>query len=218
MMYFEAVKNKKIIVYEKLREEIIKCEILPGTPINEANLANYFDVSKTPVREAIRQLERDGLVNSIPGRGSIIADITSDDIYETFYIREVIECAAAKRVASLQNKDVLIKKREEIQMLKKHNDENKETTRNWDFCDDVHLFIVKLVGNKKLLSMYEDILADIERIRNYFSNRFSGRRFDNILDEHLEILDSIIKGDAAEAQERVESHLKNAYMYINSLR
>ena len=93
----KAVGNKKVQVYESLKRRIIDCELVPGLPINEADFATDLGVSKTPIREALRQLERDGFVDSIPGRGSTISHITSSDIREIFEIREIIETGAAKR-------------------------------------------------------------------------------------------------------------------------
>ncbi|HXK37219.1 MAG TPA: GntR family transcriptional regulator, partial [Candidatus Paceibacterota bacterium] len=61
------VTNKKVKVYESLRQRIIGGELKPGLPINEAVFARELSVSKTPVREALRQLERDGFVENVPG-------------------------------------------------------------------------------------------------------------------------------------------------------
>ena len=63
-----TVGNKKVMVYENLKRRIIGCELVPGLPINEADFASELGVSKTPVREALRQLERDGFVDNVPGR------------------------------------------------------------------------------------------------------------------------------------------------------
>lgn len=210
------VKNKKELVYQQLRTQIIDCSLQPGIPINEAEFAERFGVSKTPVREAIRQLEREGLVSSIPGRGSIISFISSNDIYEVFEIREIIECGAAQRAAALVNKRELINKKAELIAMKSelHSDARENT---WDFCDDIHLTIIDLVGNRKLIKMYREVLDTIERIRNNFGNRFTERRLESIIDEHLAVLGAIIDGNADLAQNKVREHLKNGYIYVNSL-
>ncbi len=101
------VENKKVKVYESLRERIISGELKPGLPINEAAFASELAVSKTPVREALRQLERDGFVENVPGRGSAIAHIKPQDIREVLEIREILEVGAAKRAAWLHGSDEL---------------------------------------------------------------------------------------------------------------
>jgi len=211
------MKSKKELVYEKLREQIIDCSLSPGMPINEADFAERFGVSKTPIREAIRQLEREGLVDSIPGRGSIISYISSGDIYEIFEIREIIECGAIRRAAKLSDKEKLLRKKEELEEVKKRLSGDEEDSANWEGCNDIHLVIIDSVGNKKLSRMYGEILDTIERIRNNFGHRFSGRRLEHIVDEHLAIINAIIDGDGGNAQKMMRKHLGNAYTYINNL-
>lgn len=211
------MNSKKEQVYHKLRAQIIDCSLQPGMPINEADFAERFGVSKTPVREAIRQLEREGLVDSIPGRGSIISFISSGDIYETFEIREIIECGAARRAAMLTNKQALSAKKEELQKLKKSLKGDEEDSKDWDCCNDIHVEIIDSVGNKRLSQMYREVLDTIERIRNNFGHRFSGRRLEHILDEHIAILDAILAGDGEKAQSMVREHLRNASVYVSSL-
>lgn len=208
--------NKKEQVYKSLRAQIISCELQPGLPINEAVFAEKFGVSKTPVREAIRQLEREGLVSSISGRGSIISFISSNDIYEIFEIREIIECGAAQQAAELLHKEELMKKKEELVQMKDGVGENLKD-HSWDFCDDIHLEIIRIVGNKKLLKMYREVLDTIERIRNNFGHRFTERRIEDIINEHITLLDAVLSGNGELAQERVREHLKNGYTYVKSL-
>jgi len=208
--------NKKEQVYEQLRNQIISCQLQPGLPINEAVFAEKFGVSKTPVREAIRQLEREGLVSSISGRGSIISFISSRDIFEIFEIREIMECGAAQQAASLIHKEELVKKREELIRMKDEINGSIEK-HNWDFCDDIHLEIIRQVGNRRLLRMYQEVLDTIERIRNNFGHRFTERRLEDIIEEHITLLDAVLSGHGDLAQERVRQHLKNGYTYVKSL-
>ncbi|WP_319416889.1 GntR family transcriptional regulator [Marispirochaeta aestuarii] len=212
----KTAKNKKQLVYEKLRGEILSCKLEPGLPIHEANLAEGYGVSKTPVREAIRQLEREGLISSVPGRGSIVSFISSGDIHEVFEIREMIECETAAKAAKLDDKSELIKRREELYRLKEKLDQDA-AEEGWDFCDDIHMVIMEIVKNHRLLQMYRDVLDSISRIRNNYGRKFSCRRLEFIIDEHILVLDAIIDGDEELAQKRVRDHLVNGYQYINSL-
>lgn len=211
------MSSKKEQVYEKLRAQIIDCTLQPGMPINEAEFANRYGVSKTPVREAIRQLEKERLVDSIPGRGSIISFISSEDIYEIFEIREIIECGAASQAAKLKNKEKLELMKQEIQSLQSSLKGDEVDLRDGEICNNIHLEIIDCVGNKRLSRMYREILDAIERIRNNFGHRISGRRLEHIFSEHLEILDAVLSGDQEAAQKKVREHLKNASIYINRL-
>jgi DNA-binding GntR family transcriptional regulator len=213
-----TVGNKKVRVYESLKKRIIDGEYLPGTPINEAYFAAELGVSKTPIREALRQLERDGFVENVPGRGSTISHITPVDIHEIFEIREIIETGAAKHAALFQRQDeVLNKKWTEHRQLLGDEQGSEEYVHEWGEWEEVHLSIVRALGNQTLLKMYDGLLDRIKRIRNHFGGRFTQRRLHEIVTEHLEILDAVLDGDPARAEQAVRQHLKNAGAFIMGL-
>ena len=213
-----TVSNKKVRVYETLKRRIIDCELAPGLPINEADFAGDLGVSKTPVREALRQLERDGFVENVPGRGSTISHLTSMNIHEILEIREIIETGAAKHAAQLDpGNELLMKKRDEHQLLLSEKPGNEEFVHEWGEWEDVHLSIVQALGNHTFLNMYEGLLDRIKRIRNHFGQRFTQRRFNQIISEHLEILDAILEGDPDRAEQAVKKHLQNAGAFLMGL-
>jgi DNA-binding GntR family transcriptional regulator len=214
----KTVSNKKVMVYENLKRRIIDCSITPGLPINEADFAGELGVSKTPVREALRQLERDGFVDNIPGRGSTISHITPLDIREILEIREIIETGAAKNAARFHAHDeTLMAKRAEHQRLLEDEVESEEYVHEWGEWEDVHLSIVKVLGNQRFLAMYEGLLDRIKRIRNHFGRRFTQRRFREIISEHVGILDAILEGDPDRAEQAVRKHLENATAFLTRL-
>ena len=209
------MENKKTLVFGKIKESILDGALAPGFPINEEELARDLDVSKTPVREALRQLEREGLVESIPGRGSTVTHITFQDIRDIFEIREIIECGAAKRAALLHDEIGFRKKKQELELNSKRWADDKEFS--WGPVEDIHLFVIKSIGNKKLLDTYGGLIDHIKRIRKHFSGRFSQKRFDELIGEHLEILDAIIEGNGDRAETAVQNHLRNAAAYLLGL-
>jgi DNA-binding GntR family transcriptional regulator len=213
-----AVGNKKVRVYESLKRRIIDCELVPGLPINEADFASELGVSKTPVREALRQLETDGFVENVPGRGSTISHLTPLDIREILEIREIIETGAAKQVAQFQpHNEELLKKRAEHQRLLKDEPGSEQYVHEWGEWEDVHLSIVQALDNQTFLKMYEGLLDRIKRIRNHFGQRFTQRRFHEIISEHLRILDAILEGDPDRAEQAVRQHLQNAGAFLMGL-
>ena len=209
--------NKKVMVYERLRRRIIEGELRPGLPINEAEFARELSVSKTPIREALRQLERDGFVENVPGRGSAISHIGPQDIREVFEIREIIESGAVKRAVRLRNDEEIRKKREENRKLLEDKRATESYVHEWGSWEDVHLCIVKALGNRALLEMYSGLLDRIQRIRNHYGQRFTQRRLHEILTEHTAILDAIVEGDAARAEQAVQQHLRNAGAFVIGL-
>ncbi len=211
------VINKKVKVYESLRERIISGELKPGLPINEAAFASELSVSKTPVREALRQLERDGFVENVPGRGSAIAHIKPQDIREVLEIREILEVGAAKRAAWLHGSEELRREREAIHKVLDGGEASQESVHEWGSWEDVHLSIVKSVGNQALVDMYRGLLDRILRIRSFYGQRFTQRRLHEILGEHAAMLDAIAEGDAERAEKAVQGHLRNAGAFLIGL-
>jgi DNA-binding GntR family transcriptional regulator len=94
------------IAYDALREAITSGTLLPGTRLREAALARHFSISTTPVREALRRLDREGLVRLAPNRGAIVAEFNRREILDLFEIREVLECRAVRRAAGQRVRDL----------------------------------------------------------------------------------------------------------------
>jgi DNA-binding GntR family transcriptional regulator len=209
--------NKKAIVYESLRRRIIEGELQPGLPINEADFARDLAVSKTPVREALRQLERDGFVENVPGRGSAVAHIRPQDIREVFEIREIIEAGAAKRAAQLRDNEELRAKREEGRKLLQDEQAGEAYVHEWGSWEDMHLCIVKALGNQTLVDFYSGLLDRIKRFRSHYGKRFTQRRLHEILSEHTAILDAIVERDGERAEQAVQRHLRNAGSFLIGL-
>jgi DNA-binding GntR family transcriptional regulator len=197
--------NKKAMVYERLRRSIIEGELRPGLPINEADFAREHSVSKTPIREALRQLERDGLVENVPGRGSTISHIRPQDIREVLELREIIETGAAKRAARLRENEELGRKREECRKLLQSEQARGKYVHEWGSWEDVHLCIVKALGNQMLVDLYSGLQDRIHRIRSHYGQRFTQRRLHEILTEHSAILDAIMEGDSDGAEQSVRT-------------
>ncbi len=216
-MVAEPKINKKVKVYESLRQRIIRGDLRPGLPINEADFARELAVSKTPVREALRQLERDGFVENVPGRGSTISHIRPQDIREVLEIREILEVGAAKRAAWQHGSDELLRERDKSRALLSTEATNQQSVHEWGSWEDVHLGIVKAVGNQALVEMYQGLLDRIQRIRSFYGQRFTQRRLLEILTEHTAMLDAIVEGDAERAEQAVHRHLRNAGAFLIGL-
>ncbi|PWV49243.1 GntR family transcriptional regulator [Nocardiopsis sp. L17-MgMaSL7] len=94
------------LVYERLREEIVEWELAPGTHLNETRLAERLGVSRTPLREALHRLTRDGLVRISPGRGAFVTEIALRDVVHQFQMREALETHAVRLCARAERRTV----------------------------------------------------------------------------------------------------------------
>ena len=209
------MRNKKTAVYEEIKQRIIDGTLTPGLPINENEFAQDLNVSKTPVREALRQLEREGLVENIPGRGSAVTHITFQDIREVFEIREIIECGAVKRAALICDANEVHKKKKALEQFFAQRTELNGLV--WGPEEDVHHFLIRCLGNKKLTETYLGLLDHIKRIRFHFGRQFTRQRIDELVTEHIAILDALTDGDGDRAEQAVQNHLHNAAAYLLGL-
>jgi GntR family transcriptional regulator, rspAB operon transcriptional repressor len=209
--------NKKNQVYQNLRERIINGDLAPGLPINEGDFALDLGVSKTPIREALRQLEREGFVDNISGRGSAVSHITSREIHDIFEIREVIETGVVKRVAQFKGGEAIRRKKEEYLVLLADSSKLQNYVHEWGTCEDMHMEIIKVLDNHTLTEMYGSLLDRIRRIRNYYGKRFSDRRVRDIIAEHIDILTAIEEGDPEKAETMIRIHLQQAGAFITGL-
>src|SRR5712692_5191420 len=94
------------VAYLALRDAITSGTLVPGARLGEAALAKHFSVSTTPIREALRRLDREGLVRLAPNRGAVVTEFNLREILDLFEIRELLECGAARRAASQLSRDV----------------------------------------------------------------------------------------------------------------
>jgi DNA-binding GntR family transcriptional regulator len=209
--------NKKAQAYETLKRQIISIELAPGTPINEADLALRLGVSKTPLREALTQLDRDGFVDNVPARGSSISHISAREVDDVLRIREIIEVGVAKRVAAVGGTPELLRERDATAQLLKSGNTPSEYVYEWGTFEDMHRTLVESLGNQLLISVYSGLMDRIARIRNFYGDRFTRRRLEDIVAEHTAILDAVVCGDTVNAELAMTRHLQNARAFLGGL-
>jgi DNA-binding GntR family transcriptional regulator len=207
-------KSKKAIVYETLKKRIINHSLHPGEPLNESVLSKELKISKTPVREAFQQLEKEGFIESVPGRGAFVSKISIQDIRELFEIREILECQVIRRVALKSDPDKVetIKRKFETE-----NNGDKNSANQLKAGDRIHTFIFESFGNKRLLEYYNRLQEHITRMRLIFFTGVHQERFDQSFKEHVEILDALMARDPPRAEKAIGDHLRNATEYLKKI-
>jgi DNA-binding GntR family transcriptional regulator len=152
------VGQLNVRVYEALRAEIIKGTLAPGQRLAIRTLADHLQVSATPVRDAVRRLEGDGLVDIIPRRGTFVSDFTRKHVQEIFQIRCIIESAAVERVTEA-SEDIIQRMQEivdEISFLRE-NERFRKYRRYIDLDAEFHCCIVGLLENQQISKFYEQL-------------------------------------------------------------
>lgn len=192
-------------IVERLRDAILTGDLPAKTRLREPDLAQRLAVSRTPLREAIRQLEAEGLLTSLPRLGTFVTDVTAQDLEETYAIRAVLEGLAARQAA-------LRADRAEAASLRSLLDELGQKTANYRVYHEAagrfHDAIFALSGNKRLRVMYETLTRQVARLRTL--SLAVGKRPQTSLREHRRIAEAILRGKGAEAERLMRAHVEGA--------
>jgi len=191
-------------VYETLVEAIIAGQLEPGTELNSVALAQQLDVSRTPVKEAIRLLVRDGLANQTNNFKARVVKFSRDDVRETYEVRSLLEAAAAERAATRIPDEVLQDLQRQARQLRTTQKDLDWAARALEFDLRLHAAIAEAAGNQRLQ-------ADIERYRLLVRSfcRMTGRPtvLKQAFEEHIAILDALATGRPALARKAMASHI-----------
>ncbi len=150
--------------YRMLREGILRGQIPMETRINELELAGAWRVSRTPIRDALRRLEAEGLVQGIPGRGVIVPRVSLGDADELYELREVLEARAARRAAERAPADVHARMNALIKAFGaalKQGDVDRLTATD----ADLHATIAAASGNGRLERAIDTVRAQVHQVR-----------------------------------------------------
>ena len=206
MLNFEIYNHRPLreIVFEEIREMILKGEFNPGTRLMEIELAEELGVSRTPVREAIRKLEREGLVSIEARKGAYVAAISLKDTIDILEVRSTLEgltAALAAQRMTAEEKEKLHKVELEFDEAVKLND-----IKLMIECDTkFHNTIFEASGNDRLMHMVKDLQELVLRFRYIYYKDF--KRAEEMPLEHKNIYDAIMKGDSEKAREYAYNHI-----------
>lgn len=181
--------------------------IAPGSVLIEAKLVRALDMSRTPVREALRRLEAEGLLVALPRGGFQLVDISDEDIHNLYEIRAVLEALAAESAASrLVRVDIarLEDLYDEMDVAVRERDDGRLIALNRAF----HRAIAEASGNQRLLEMLDNIMGVFERYRS--DAVADDKRRQEAHAEHGQIIEALRARDGAKARELTEQHVRRA--------
>lgn len=150
-------------VYRQLKRNILTCQLKPGQMIFERSLIEQFGVSKTPVREALKSLIQDGLVQSVPGTCYLITPVTVRDVQELFDMRAILEEAAALRAAESMTPRKL-ERLERFQGEIFNIEEHEDLVRWYDHNLAFHMEIARSAENQRLYNAMQKVLEETHRL------------------------------------------------------
>lgn len=193
-------------VYLTIKEAILDMKLKPGSPLVEDELARQLGTSKTPVRDALLALERDGLVVKIPYKGTYVAEVSLKDATEIFELRAVLEGLAARlatRSFSPRELDEAEKLLDAADEARERGDFNAASAYGAQFHRAIHL----RASNRRLVPTLDKLEEQLRRLRR-LSDQVAGR-LDKSAHEHRQILAALRTGDPLQAEQAMRHHLES---------
>ena len=208
-------ESKQEQVYTLIKDDIMQGKFPPGTPMVERKLCDIYNVSRSPIRNALQRLVRDGLVSFVPGQGMIVSEVTIEDIFEIYDMMELFQIYAVRRSANKMN-EVALNTMENILLNIRSalNEENIPGAIHWDM--KFHEFLVSLSGSSRLKLFHDQIQNQILRFLSYTieDTQLAERSYL----EHRNIYNCLAEGDVRGAEDALSQHYSNTKQYyINRL-
>jgi DNA-binding GntR family transcriptional regulator len=204
-------RTKQELVYQTLRNAIMRCDLRPGQRLVIDDLARQLEVSAIPVREALHLLQSEGLVTSIPHVGATVSLISRESIDEVFAVLEGLEIVAT-RSATLRLTSVDATTLEEITVAM---DEAWRESRNEEWADlnsRFHLTISRMSAMPMLQEMTERVLDHWGRVRRFYFSGVLVRRIEQAQEEHRALLRAMKAKDLVAVERTVKQHNQGALL------
>ncbi|NMA82681.1 MAG: GntR family transcriptional regulator [Epulopiscium sp.] len=194
------------VVFNTLREAILKGDLTPGERLMEKQLAEMMGVSRTPIREAIRKLELEGLVVMAPRKGAQVAEITEKDLQDVLEVRAALEALAVRLACEKMKKEELDKLRRTMEEFKEAADA-KDVYGMIDKDVEFHDIIFRSTENERLMQIVNNLREQIYRYRVAYLKH--SHHHTGIQEEHEDILRVIEEKRVEEAENVATVHIHN---------
>ena len=202
------------VAYQSIREQILYLEIAPGASISEIDTATKYNISRTPVRDVFKALEAEGLLEIKPHIGTFVSLIDLDMISDILYIREVMEQAIFKDLATTYDKSqeyrIQLVLQEQKEILE--SDMSKEEmSRAFIIADNrFHHTLYELAGKNHVATFFNSINSQYERFRTFIN--MSGKHdLQRLYEDHVAIAECIAANDLIGLQDRISHHIYDGF-------
>ena len=200
-------------VYESIRSAILDCTFLPGMALSEQAVSDGLQVSRAPVREAFRQLATEGLLETLPQRGTFVARLSRAKIADAIFVREAIECRAAALAAAAppaQRRTL-----EKIVRRQAKASAQKDYATHLSADEEFHHQILVLAGHPHAWTPLRLARTGMNRIRHLAIPVVGSNRI--AIDHHRLIVQAIVDGDGAAASEAMRVHIQSPLIFLDAI-
>ncbi|BCU55764.1 GntR family transcriptional regulator [Enterobacter kobei] len=192
-------------IYRILRRDIVHCLIAPGTPLSEKDVSVRFDVSRQPVREAFIKLAENGLIQIRPQRGSYVNKISMQQVRNGCFVRQAIECAVARRAATLINDSQSYQLEQNLHQQRIAID-RKQLNDFFQLDDEFHQKLAQIADCQLAWDTIENIKATMDRVRYMSLDHVSPP--EKLLSQHQDIFAALEKKDVDGVDQAMTRHLQ----------
>jgi DNA-binding GntR family transcriptional regulator len=203
------------LIAGQVRDAILSGRLAPGVRIRQEALADRFNVSRIPVREALRQLESEGLVTLVPHSGATVSRLDFEEHVEVYMIREVLEPLAIGASTPLLTEEQLQELRELVQAI----EESVGVPSDWLEADRrFHLATYAAAPMPRLLAMIEGFWNTTQQYRRAFLEAIDPESLDAVHAEHRLLLAALERRDSLDAELRLRSHIRRTRLTLSERR
>lgn len=189
-------------IVDTIREAIISGILSSGTKISEPELAERFGISRTPIREALRQLETEGFITVVPRKGAVVSTLSRKDVEDFYELKSVLEAFAAKKAVELVT-DNDISKMENLNRQLEKLASKGDLKRAFQVHNDFHHVFLEACGNEKLFIIAKGLEKQFQRFRMSLS---VPGKIERLVKQHWDIIDAFRKKDAGLVEELVKEN------------
>ena len=208
------IKGLRDSVTEYLRTQIITGRLAPGQRLNEGELSEMFNVSRSPLREALLILEREDLVVNIPRKGTYVTPMSEENVKMIYQVMDMVELYAIDqiRVKKITHLPELVAAVDQCTNIRVSSGEGWEELLVYrKLLAGFHSKLVESVGNPHIIEFYRRTSANLARYQYLqLSETGSGKE---MIKEHKQIIGHIEKGDYLKARELLKTHIKKSFQY-----
>ncbi|MGR3823956.1 MAG: GntR family transcriptional regulator [Salipiger marinus] len=203
-------------IYGILRRAIVMLEMAPGSPIVEKEVCSAYNVSRTPVREAVQKLAEEGLVNVIPHSGTYVSQISYAGAEEGFLIRRALEVEGVRRAAARADVDPeALAELDRITVEMQQMIANDQLDTYIDADDALHGTVARMSGMTRLWKFVSMAKVDLDRMRQ-LSAPVPGH-LARVTEQHIQIVEAIRRGKPDQAELAMRIHLDSSFTVMSSL-
>lgn len=189
-----------------IKDNIIRLELAPGSPVSENELAAAMGLSRTPVREALSELSRARIIEVFPQKKSVVALIDYDLVEEARFLRSLLECAIVELDCRMAEERDVARLRESVR-LQGFYLQDLRPDKLWELDNRFHQMLFEIARKPQAFALLQGISIHFDRVRNMALHTGRDLKNLNTVQDHQDLTEAIARRDAAAARQLMETHL-----------